>query len=67
MKGGNLHCDESTFITQSNIIPNSVDSTKRNDILDAKFWLREIKIQCLEKITVVHLNINSIRSKFVHY
>ena len=64
MKGGNLHCDESTFITQSNIIPNSVDSTKHNDILDAKIWLREIKIQCLEKITVVHLNINSIRSKF---
>ena len=63
MKGGNLHCDESTFITQSNIIPNSVDSTKHNDIFDAKIWLREMKIQCPEKIIVGHLNINLIRSK----
>ena len=58
------HCDEYAFITQSNIISNSFDSTKHNDIVDAKIGLREMKIQCPEKIIVGHLNINSVRNKF---
>ena len=60
MNGGN----EDIIITQSNIIPNSFDSAKHNDIVDAKIGLREMKIQCPEKIIVGHLNINSIRNKF---
>ena len=65
MNGGeSSHCDENIIITQSNIIPNSFHSTKHNDILDAKIGLREMKIQCPEKIIVGHLNINSIRNKF---
>ena len=60
MNGGN----EDIIITQSNIIPNSFDSAKHNDIVDAKIGLREMKIQCPEKIIVGHLNINSIRHKF---
>ena len=65
MKGGKSeHCDESNFITQSKIIPNSFDSTDHNDILDAKIRLSELKIQCQEKIIVGHLNINSITNKF---
>ena len=58
------HWDEDTVITQSNIIPNSFDSTKHNDILDAKIGIREMNIQCPEKIFVGHLNINSMRKKF---
>ena len=38
------HYGEDTFITQSNIIPNSFDNTKHNDILDAKNGLTEMKI-----------------------
>ena len=45
MNGGN----EDIIITQSNIIPNSFDSAKHNDIVDAKIGLREMKIQCPEK------------------
>ena len=62
--GGSAHCDEDTFITHSNIIPNSFDSTKHIDILDAKIGLREMKIQCPEKVIIGDLNINSIRNKF---
>ena len=58
------HCEEDTFITQSNSIPNSFDSTKHNNILDAKIGLREMKIQSPEILIVGHLNINSIRNKF---
>ena len=62
--GGSANCDEDIFITQSNIIPNSFDSTKHNDILDAKIGLRKMKIQCPEKTVVRHLNVKSIRNKF---
>ena len=62
--GGSAHCDEDTFITQSNIIPNSFDNTKHNDIVDAKIGLTEMKIECPEKIIFDHLNINSTRNKF---
>ena len=55
---------EDNFITQGKIIPNSFDSTEHNDVLDAKIGLMEMKIQCLEKIIVGNLNINSIRNKF---
>ena len=58
------HCEEDTFITQSKSIPNSFDSTKHNNILDAKIGLREMKIQSPEILIVGHLNINSIRNKF---
>ena len=50
-------CDEDKFITQNKLIPNSFDNIKHNDILDTKIGLREIKIQCLAKIIVGHLNI----------
>ena len=51
-------------ITQSKIIPNSFLNTKHNDILDSKIRLRKMRIQCPEKLIVVHLNMNSIRNKF---
>ena len=56
-------CDEDNFITQSKIIPNPFDSTDRNNIYDAKIGLREMKIQCPDKIIGNHLNIYSIRNK----
>ena len=56
--------DEERFIALSEIISNSFNSTDLNDILDAKIGLREIRIQCPEKIIVGHLNMNSIRKKF---
>ena len=58
------HYKEDTYITETNIITNSFDSTKHNDIVDAKIGIREMKIQCPEKIIVGHFNINSIRNKF---
>ena len=61
---GPAHWVEDNFITPSNSIPNSFDSTKHNDILDAKIGLREMKIKCPENIIVGHLNINSVRNKF---
>ena len=45
------------------MIPNSFNSTEHNKILDTKIGIREIQIQCPEKTTVGHLNINSIRNK----
>ena len=56
--------DEERFIALSEIISNSFNSTDLNDILDAKIGLREMRIQCPEKIIVGHLNMNSIRKKF---
>ena len=40
-RGESAHCDEDTFVTQSNIIPNWSDKTKHNDILDAKIDLEK--------------------------
>ena len=57
-RGGPAHWVKDTFITPSNSIPNSFDSTKHNDILDAKLGLREKKIKCPKNMIVVHLNIN---------
>ena len=61
--GESVNCSEDNFITQDKIVPNSFDSTEHNDILDAKTGLRDMKIQCPEKIIVSHLNIKSIRNK----
>ena len=63
MKEGNLH----TVVKTPSLLRVALfrfDSTKHNDIVDAKIGLREMKIQCPEKIIVGHLNINSIRNKF---
>ena len=62
--GESIPCDEGNFINWSKIIPKLFDSTKHNDIVDSKIWLIEMKIQFPEKITVGHLNINSVNSKF---
>ena len=62
-RGESVLYDEDKFNTQSKIIPNSFNSTDLNDILDPKIGLREMEIQCPQKITVGHLNINSIRNK----
>ena len=39
-------------------------SVAENDINDAKIGLKEIKIYSPEKLTLGHLNINSVRNKF---
>ena len=60
MKEGNLH----TVVKTPSLLRVALfrfDSTKHNDIVDAKIGLREMKIQCPEKITVGHLN--SLRNK----
>ena len=63
-RGESVLCNEDNFITQGKFVPNSFNSTDHSDILDAKIELREMNIQCLEKIIVGHLNINLTRNKF---
>ena len=59
--------DEDDLITQSKIIPNSSDSSEHNNIVDGKIGLTEMKIQCPEKITVGHLNVNSKGIILMHF
>ena len=41
-------------------------SATENDINDAKKGFNEIKIQSPDKLILGHLNINSVRSKYLH-
>ena len=45
-------CDKGKFITQSNKIPRSLDSTEHNDIFHVKIGLRQMKIRTPEKLIV---------------
>ena len=63
-RGKSVLSDEDDVINQSKIIPNSFDSTERNDILEAKIGLREMKTQCSDKIIVADFIINSMRNTF---
>ena len=56
MKGGNLHTVMKTpSLLRVTLFRTHFNSTKHNDIADAKIGLREMKIQCPEKIIEISI------------
>ena len=65
MKSGKyVHNDEDNFITQVNLFQSHLLVLNTRMFFMQKSRLREVKMQYPEKITVGHLNINSIRKIF---